>query len=249
MASELPADWRDRMVDMIRGARPLEPQWFTGGPVCTPADQIEIYLDQYRMRLYDALVTEVIGTSHLLGDRAEEVLRRYLADNPSHAWTLNRIADALAGWLATQPDVPPEVAEMARLDWAVQHGWESAEGDPLDPARLMAMPPLVLQPHVHLVRVTTNVHEIRSALLTRAEPPALRRGDFPLIVFRRGYDMRHWCAPLGLWGILDGIGRGLPVPAAIDQAFVRGMVTAEQLEAEIGGWFRDLAERRLVSVR
>jgi hypothetical protein len=249
VAGDLPEDWRARMLDMIRGVAPLDGEWFSGGPVCSPLDQIGIYAQQYRLRLHDALNVEVLGVRALVGDRADDLYARYLRAHPSQAWTLNRVADAFAGWLAEQPDVEPVVVEMARLDWAVQHGFEAADGEELDPARLMTLPPLVLQPHVHLVRCTWNVHEVRSAALSREPLPALRQGDFPLVVFRRERWMRHWVAPLGLWGILEAIGEGLTVQRAIDRVFTRGWTTTEELAEHIGGWFRDLAERRLVSVR
>ena len=49
---------------------------------------------------------------------------------------------------------------------------------------------LRLQPHVHLLRTTHNVHEVRSALLTREDVPELRTGDFPLALYRKGLEMR-----------------------------------------------------------
>lgn len=250
MASPLPADWREQLVEMIRGAAPLQDAWFTGGPVCTPMEQIAIYADQYRLRLFDALVEEARGVRHLLpGDDGAALLHRYLLENPSRSFTLNRVADALPEWLARQPGVARTVVEMAHLDRAVQKGFEAAEGTPLDPATLVTLPALQLQPHVSLLRLRSNVHEIRSAVLTGASVPASREGDFPLVVFRRENKMRHWAAPLALWGILDAIERGASVPAAIDEVFARGWVDTETLQAEIGGWFRDLAERQLVAVK
>lgn len=252
--SQLPEDWQERMVDMIRGAQPLDPDWFTGGPVCTPLEQIAIYRRQYRLRLYDALLVEVPGLRKMLGEtpEAEALLWRYIEENPSRSFSLNRIADRLADWLTAQrqdgADVPIEVIEMAHLDRAVARGFEAAPGAPLDPSALLTMPPLRLQPHVTLLRLSRNVHELRSALLTDQDRPEIVEGDYPLVVFRRGIAMRHWAVPLGLWGILEGISRGRPVAGAIEEAFARGLVDSETLSREIGGWFRDLAERQLVEL-
>jgi hypothetical protein len=247
----MPVDWRERMIDMIRGAAPLDESWFSGGPACTPLEQIDIYRRQYRLRLYDALLVEVPGLRKLLGDtpETESLLWRYLDAHPSQSFSLNRIADALAPWLAQQPDVPVEVTEMARLDAAVAQGFEAAEGTPLDPGALVDLPPLQLQPHVRLLRLSTNVHELRSALLTNQPRPELVRGDFPLVVFRRGIAMRHWGVPLPLWGILEGLSRGQTVAEAVNEVFTRNWVDAGTLSTEIGGWFRDMAERNLVQTR
>ena len=248
MADGLPADWQSRMVDMIRGAVPVDPGWFTGGPVCTPTDQIEIYVRQYRLRLMDALLVEVPGLKALLPDveAREALLRRYLHENPSRSWTLNRVADRLPEWLNLEPEVPKHLVEMAHLDRAVQRGFEAADGEDLDPTTLAGMPRLRLQPHVSLLRVGHNVHALRAAALGGQPLPEVTAGDYPLVVFRRGIKMRHWVLPLPAWGILDGIGWGLSVPEAIEAVFARGWIDAEVLSAEIGGWFKDFAERRLV---
>lgn len=250
MSGELPADWRSKMIDMIRCAAELDGEWFTGGPACSPQEQIEIYRTQYRLRLYDALVIEIPGLSHLLGDeRREELLLRFLYANPSHAWTLNRIADGLADWLATQPEVEPAWVEMARLDWAIQHGFEAVDNEALDPAALGGLPALDLQPHVHLLRLRRNVHEVRSAVMTRQPVPELVEGDYPLVVFRSRLQMRHWVVPLGMWGILEAIGDGLALPAALERVFVRGWATPEELTEHVGAWFHDLATLKLVQLR
>jgi hypothetical protein len=245
VAAELPPDWQERMVEMIRGAASLDDAWFAGGPVCTPLQQIGIYRRQYELRLYDALVEEIPGLAHLLGDQGEDLLRRYLLEEPSRSWTLNRVADALPGWLQRQ-GVARHLVEMAHLDRAVQKGFEAAPGAPLDPASLITMPALRLQPHVSLLRLTHNVHEIRSAALLDREPPALRAGDYPIVVFRRGIKMRHWVMPLGAWGILDALADGLSVADALERVFTRGLASPEELAAEVGTWFQDFAERDLV---
>lgn len=253
-AEALPDDWRERMVEMVRGAAELDGRWFTGGPVCSPEAQIGIYANQYRLRLYDALREELIGLVHLLdpADGGEALLRRFLHEHPSRSWTLNRVADGLAAWLddrARAGEVPLAWVEMARLDWAVQAGFEAAAGPPLDAAALVSVPKLALQPHVFLLRASHNVHDVRAALLSRAEVPALAEGDFPIVVFRRGIGMRTWVVPLGLWGILDAIRRGKPLTAAFDEVFERGYATVDDLTANVGRWFADLAERDIVTAR
>lgn len=242
----LPPDWRERMVEMIRGAAPLDGSWFAGGPVLRPADQITVYRDQYRMRLGDAFLEEVPGWCALVDEQEQErVVAAYLAAHPSRTWTLNRVADAFADWLEQQ-GAPVVQVEMARLDRAVQRGFEAAEGRPLRPEDLATLPPLRLQPHVSLLRLTRDVHRARSAISSGAALPEISEGDFPLVVFRRGLRMRHWELPLGAWALLDGIARGLPVGAAIERAHAEGLVTDEDLSSRLSTWFSDFVTRDLV---
>lgn len=248
MASELPDDWRERFVEMVRGTEPLDGSWFTGGPVLSGLDQIGVYKNQYRLRLYDAVAEEVPGLLHLLGGGAEPTLRAYLHDHPSTGWTLNRVANHLVAWLEERCN-PRHLVEMAMLDRAVQAGFEAGDGTPIDPAALVQMPPLKLQPHVTLLPLNHNVHWIRSAVLAGAESiPDLEEGFYPVVVFRRGIKMRHWQMPRGAFEILRGIDDGLSVEAAIDRAFNEGVLNAETLATDIGTWFKDFAERNLVEI-
>lgn len=246
--SDLPADWRLQMVEMIRGKEPLRSDWFTGGPKLSPLEQISVYHRQFDLRIYDALSEEIPGLHGFLGDQAEDVLKAYIADCPPSSWTLNRIADGLPDWLE-QRGAPRAQIEMAQLDLAIQAGFEAASGRTLSPADLASMPPLQLQPHVRLLRLTHNVHWIRSQSTTSdQEPPELTTGDYPVVVFRRHIKMRHWQLSLGAWSILDGIDNGLGVEASIERAFNRGWLDPENLAAHIQTWFADYAERNLLEI-
>lgn len=231
---------------MIRGAEPLDGAWFTGGPACTPAEQIAIYAEQYHLRLGDGVRAEIPGLAHLMGEEADAWIRRYLEACPSGSWTLHRVAERLAGWLAGQ-GVPRAWVEMAELDRAVQRGFEAEDRPSLTPEQLAVEPTLALQPHVTLLRLAHNVHEVRSAVMGGGPAPELREGHFPVVVFRRGTRMRHWEVPIGLFALLDGIGEGSSVAQAIDRAFRSGRVDLPTLQREIGGWFREMASRSLVS--
>ena len=177
-----------------------------------------------------------------------ETLRAYLHDHPSTGWTLNRVANHLVAWLEERCN-PRQLVEMAMLDRAVQAGFEAGDGTPIDPAALVQMPPLKLQPHVTLLPLNHNVHWIRSAVLAGAESiPDLEEGFYPVVVFRRGIKMRHWQMPRGAFEILRGIDDGLSVEAAIDRAFNEGVLNAETLATDIGTWFKDFAERNLVEI-
>lgn len=247
MSQELPQDWQSRMVEMIRGTAPLDATWFAGGPALDPQRQIQVYRDQYRMRLLDALIEEVPGLCALLSpEERDELLLAYLREHPSRTWTLNRVADPLAGWLEAR-GAPLAQVEMARLDRAVQQGFEAADEAPLRPEDLAELPPLRLQAHVSLLRLQHSVHRVRAAVLTGEPPPELETGDFPVVVFRRNLKMRHWEAPAGAWAILKGLDEGLDVGGAIEGAWARGLLDPARVAADVQDWFRAFAERELVA--
>ncbi len=247
MDEALPEGWRRRVVDMIRGAMPLSGSWFRGGPGCTPEQQIGIYRDQYRLRLLGAIREEVLGLRHILGEEADTVLWRFVQEHPSRTWTLDRVADGLPEWLSRQPEGTAARVDMARLDAAVQRGFTAAEGELLTPSEILGGPArLGLAPHVTLLRLHTTVHEVRTALLTGVEPPAVREEPVLLVVFRRGIRMRHWAVSAAEYALLEGIARGLPLAQAIEEPVRTGVIDGTKLASEIGGWFEAFAERRLL---
>ena len=243
----LPSDWRERVTAMVSGREPLAPDLFAGGPALGPVDQIGVYANQYRIRLYDALFDEVIGLRALLGDDLEPTLRRYLADCPSTSWTLERIADRLEGWLADQ-GAPDEQVEMARVDRAVQRAFIAGDPVPLDPAQLAGLPSLVLTPPTQLLRLTTNVHDVRSASRAGTEV-ALETGlDVPLVVFRRDRAIQTLVLEPAAFALLDGLREGLGLEGALEALVVEGLVEPETLAGRVQRWFHDFAAHGLVQI-
>jgi hypothetical protein len=238
--ARMPGDWQRRMLEAIRGAEDPDVSWFAGGPVLGPREQIGVYENQYRLRIYDALVEDVPGLARWLGDRAEEVLWAYLRDCPPRSFTLNRVADRLVGWLISS-GAPSAQVEMARMDEAVMAGFEALDADPIDPAELAAMPPLELQPHVGLLRLRHDVHDWRSAVLVEGREPELSDGDFCVVVFRVRRRMRHIEVDHGAFRLLELVRDGVDLPEALERLVDEGMDVAE-LGVSVREWFELFGE-------
>jgi hypothetical protein len=248
VSPDLPHDWREQVTAMVARKVALDGAMFGGGPVLSPVEQIGVYRNQYELRLYDALREELIGLRHLLGDRTRDVLWAFLDAHPSRSWTLNRVADGLVDWLRST-GAPVEQIEMAELDHAVQRGFDAAEGRAIDPADLQELPALRLQPAVSLLRLTTNVHVVRAAVLVGQDIPAVEHGrDVHLVVFRSNLRMRHWELSPAAWTVLHGLSVGLPTLDALGAVVEQGLVEPEALPVAVQGWFRDYVTNQLVEV-
>jgi hypothetical protein len=243
--NELPPDWRDAFVDMVRGARPLDGTWFAGGPGLSPLAQIGIYRQQFRMRLGDAFREEILGLRHMLGDGLQDVTERYLADCPPRSWTLDRVADRLVEWLVAN-QAPDEHVDMARLDRAVMWGFSAEEGENPRPEALVPenLHRLRLQPHVTLLRLGFGVHRYRTAVLSGIDPAPLAPGTFRLAVFRVDRKMRHLELERGAAALLEGLAAEGGLDGAIDAALSE--VGQDALAAGLTRWFQLFVERGLV---
>lgn len=247
----LPVDWQAKMVEMIRGASPADGDWFTGNDRVTPVEQIEIYQEQYRFRMWDAVVDDIPGLYRLLGDdEAERVIWAYLADCPPRDWTLTRTTDRLAGWLA-EHGAPPEQVELARFDYAVTHGFDAPEGQTPRPDELQSVLAgdvrLRLQPHVQLLRLSHDVHAFRSAVVNETEPGPVRTGDWRLALYRFDLKMRHLELEPGAFAVLDAFAQGGDLGTAIEAA-LNATGDPAVLQARLGGWFALFVEQGLVEL-
>ncbi len=243
----LPSAWSQTFVDMIARDTPASDAWFGGGAIPAQA-QLEVYQEQYVLRLVEALEVEAPGFCALarrLGIDVQPVFLDYLLAHPSTHWTLNRVADAFAEW-AEGAGLDPRLVDIARLDRAVQAGFEASFGRPLQPEQLSAMPALELQPPVQLLSLRFDVHALRSALLSDRELPEVHEVPVKLAVFRKDLRMRHIELEPGSWAVLSALGAGATTIDAIGAAVAA--VGEADVAARIGTWFRDFALCDLVQV-
>lgn len=241
----LPADWRERLVAQVIGGAPADGELFGGGPVLGPQAQIEVYRRQYRLRLGDAVREELAGLAALAPEAIEAWIPAYLADHPSQSWTLNRVADRFEGWLAAQPRLPEGALDMARLDRAVNDGFEAAEVAPIRPEAIGSGLRLALPPSVRLLRFGWSVHRFRAQALADEAPDPLEAGDFPVVVFRVERRMRHLQMHPVAWSLLGRVGAGEPLGDAIGAVVAEG-APVSLLQASLQGWFAFYVEHGLL---
>lgn len=244
---ELPPDWRERMARLVSSADPADATLFAGGPVLSPLAQIGIYREQYHLRLVEAVQEDLLGLTKWVGESTvHEWVVGYLAKHPSRSWTLNRASLRFADWLADQPGVSVAQVEMARVDRAVQMGFEAGAGRPLSLADLASVPVLALAPHVTLLQQSTNVHAVRSALLADQSAPELVEAPLFLVLYRQNRGMRHWIMDEAPWRVLEGLAAGTALMESVQAVVDGGLVAPEALEGAVATWFRDFAEDGLL---
>ncbi len=223
--AELPAAWQTTMIGWIQGASEPDPTWFAGGPGLGPADQIAVYQDQFRLRMASAMAENLPGLSVLLGAGAAEVWRDYLRDHPPTGWTLDRVADTVPGWLAAR-GAPAAHVELAQVDLAVNHGFVAAQL-PLPSARHLNEDVLLtLQPHVRVIRLTTDVHAWRSVALGYEDsdlPPISARASVIVVYRSAARTMRHLEIDEVWATLLESFGQTARIADALERAVAAGV--------------------------
>ncbi|MBC2669783.1 putative DNA-binding domain-containing protein [Novosphingobium piscinae] len=160
-----------------------------------PTAGLAVYQNNYRASLMGSLEATFPRLELWLGSSAFAAAAAHYADqHPPHSWTLDafgaRFADALVG---LYPD-DPEVAELARIEWAVGQAFVAADAAPVDPAMLAAVnwDTAGLQFVQSLVRLelVSNADALWLALVAEEQPPAVvvERSATTLLVWRQGFE-------------------------------------------------------------
>lgn len=149
--------------------------------------RLDIYADAYRARLVDALATDYAGLQSYLGDDAFTSLALdYVEHFPSRHFSLRWLGATMAEYVSTtQPySGHPEIADLARFEWAQCHAFDAADFTPLTLADLGRIAPeewlglrLEFQSALQLLNLTTNAPQIWAALSAEQAPPALEHTD------------------------------------------------------------------------
>jgi len=149
------------------------------------AARIRVYADAYFSRLLNVLREDFPRLSTLLGpERFEELARAYLRSHPSGHPSVRHLGRAMAGFVERRTDLPPYLADLARLEWARIEVFDAADTVPLTADALRAVR-AEDWPHIYLIpipalqvfRASWPVHELwagADAVCLAPAPTAIR---------------------------------------------------------------------------
>jgi len=195
-------DMQLQLADAMRAQTMPRVASLRGDGVAGEADRLAVYHHGYRARLREALATEFPGLALLAGRRFAALLDDYVAAHPSTHFNIRWHGAGLADFLATAQAwrERTELAEMARLDWAISTAFDAADHTVIEATELANVAPdawatlrLHPLPHAQCLRFTCNADAFRRAADRGDERPTLRRLRRPrhLLVWRPALDVRY----------------------------------------------------------
>lgn len=192
------------------------------------ASRLAIYRNGYRLRLRDALATEFPGLGILIGRRFRTLLDSYVEAHPSGHYNIRWHGAGLAAFL--EYGLPwrdkPELADMARLDWAISTSFDAADEPVLAAADLAEVPAdawanLRISPQSHLQIISThhNIEAFRRAADRDGKRPRLRRYDKGrhLLVWRQSLTVHYRSIEVDEISALTGAIKGEPFSALCER--------------------------------
>lgn len=223
------------------------------GDRIAPAARLQIYRNHLFTTLTDALALTFPVVRRLVDERFfAYAAHRYIEAAPPARPCLFEYGDSFPAFLAGfEPcEALPYLADVARLEWAINESFHAADAPALDPQRLAAVPPerfaalrFSLHPATRLIESPFPVDRIWQANQpdsTTVAPVSLDAGPSQVLVLRRGLDvewrsldkprfdfLRALAAGTDLAGAVTAAGEGLDLVGALSE------LLADEVFAEI----------------
>ena len=210
-----------------------------------PAARLRVYADAYLWRLRDVLAEDFPRVAAILGpERFEDLAREYLRRHPSEHPSVRHLGRNLATAIALHSDLPPYLADLARLEWARRDVFDAPDCEPLTVHGLRAVrsedwPQLRFAPipALAVLRADWPVHEVWGGTDAASLPSA------PTVIrVWRAQDYRVYHAPMDARDaeVLDRLMAGEPfeiVCTAFDD--LPPLEGAQRATALLARWLED----------
>jgi hypothetical protein len=227
-------------------------QFVTGNDRLSPAEQVEIYRQQFFIRHEEALRDDYPGLQRILGEDATSAFfHRYLEAHPPKTPYIRDLGADLPAFAAKYDGFPAErrdlAVEMARYELELVEVFDGPDVPPLDTAKLSGMSEddwqtarIVLHPLVVRLSFSYPVHRLRVAI-KNGEEVTLPDAPSPvhLLVFRQDLIPRFEELSPEAYALIGALGEGVPLVPALER--VAGALPPERQEyvmSNIGAWFR-----------
>jgi hypothetical protein len=227
-----------------------------GNDRLTPAEQADIYRQQFWLRHFDSLAEDYPGLAALLGgDAFDDFVTAFLTAHPPRHPSLRDLGEGITafaeGYAGFAPEKRAAALEMVGYENAIVDVFDAADPAPLDAAKIGALPEdawerarIVLHPRLVRRRLAYPVHTYRLAAKAAADagddaPPFPEPRAVNLALFRRELTVSFEELSAEAFALLDALAQGEAlVPACNRIAAALGEAEAEALGASIGPWFQ-----------
>ena len=236
----------------------------------TSFERLEIYNRQYWFRVLSSMIEDFPGLRAVLGDkRFDAMSQAYLVDCPSQSFTLRNLGGRLEAWLRKHPKwAGPKQSlalDIARLEWADIEAFDGKAEPALRPEELPAEAganlKLKLQPYVRLLALQYPVDDLLLEVRKEYEDTdfannafqerhkrkrvqavaSLKPGEIFLAVHRIDDSVYFRRIEREEFVILSALRDGKALGRAIESAFRKSRVPAEDRAGLVQRWFQNWA--------
>jgi uncharacterized protein (UPF0276 family) len=172
--------------------------WILPKAEFSPTEQLQVYINAYRFRLYDLVAEDYSALKHYLGDeKFEKLLNDFVENVHSNHFNIGRYAAYLPDFIANHELCDKFAFELATLENALSQLADLPETTPLTPEHLQGITPeelmqMQLSPRLalQLFAFEYAVNDYYGAFKDEASPAAPSLAPTQLCVFR--HDDAMW---------------------------------------------------------
>lgn len=245
------------VVDAIRGAAsPAEASHVKeSARGMAPADRVEVYREQYRLRHHKNLADDYPTLAWAIGGPGAfaALVDEYLAAHPPRTWDLQRLGADVPAFVAAHAKWGEDerACDAASLDWAFMETFDAPDAPPFDTSLLATTPEdrwpaarIDLLPALRLVAMRSALHEVRDALRSGAPPPEPAHADTHVVVWRdAACFLRNVAIDAGAFDLLARLRAGDALGPACEAAARATGADADAFGERVGGWFQEWTSR------
>ena len=239
----------------------------TGNERLSPAEQLDIYRQQFWIRHESALEEDFVSVARLLGDDAFTALCvSYIESCPPQSFTLRDLGDRLAEFVARTAPYRDDalLCDLCRVEWAFVEAFDAPDATPISAHKIAATPEdawpgakLTLHPALRLLALRYPAQDYRTAARTRpkheaassqpgmcatsmhAEGPLVRPGaqDTWLVVFRGADVLKFSDIEHDAFVLLSKLHAGIPLGRACEETVTELGLSEAAFQTAVGGWF------------
>jgi hypothetical protein len=234
----------DRPVSTDADASRTATVHVAGSTRMSPAEQLDVYREQFWLRHTKSLREDFPSVELLLGTEAfERLMRAYLEAHPPEHFRLRDLSAKMPEFLArTQPYAEDALlADCARLEWSLLEAFDAPEAPALDPAVVAAMreedwpnAKLALHPSMRFLELAFPVKEFREAVRAGEKPARPERAASTYVAHRRGEKL--FVEPVERAALV--LLRALHGGELLGPAGERAAAIDPKTEEKIGEWFQ-----------
>ncbi len=242
------ADAQQRMQDAILLGAKLDSKpdsWIRSKEQFAPADQLAVYVNAYRYRLYDVTAEDYPILKHYLGDDAfDKVMWDFVNNVESEHFNVGRYAAQLPEFMARHSSGDAFACELATLENAVSQLVDPEETIALESAHLEGMTPESLMESILYPRMALQlfafhypVNDYYLAVKEEQSPPPPKAEKSYVAVFR--HEDVVWRMALGEneYHLLHKLFGGTPIGEALDALQTEHDLPGDELSNQLSEWF------------
>lgn len=220
-------------------------EWIRPKETFAPADQLAVYINAYRFRLYDITAEDYPVLKHYLGNEAfEQLITDFVNAVESRHFNVSRYTMHVPDFLSEHKTADACAHEVALLENAVSQLTDPEETPPLTPEHLEGMTPerlmeSVLHPRkaLQLFAFAYPVNAYYRAVKEEKSPKKPKKKKTYVAVFRHEDVVWRMELARNEYYLLDALFQGMQVGEAIAFLQKEYGVSDEALMSELSAWF------------